>query len=57
MAFLPYVKQSFAETLELSEYPASSVKKGSFQAMCQFCLCVYEAQGQSPEAAEGRQIL
>ena len=57
MAFLPYIKQSFKEVLELADYPASNIKKGSFQALSQFCLCLNVAQAQSPEAAEGKQVL
>ncbi|XP_005096783.1 importin-4 [Aplysia californica] len=54
VAFLPYMQTAYTESMEMVEYPAVGIKKGAFQALCQFCLCVHEAQkqSQSNEAAE-----
>ncbi|GFN80012.1 importin-4 [Plakobranchus ocellatus] len=53
-AFMPYLQQSFTETLELADYPAVGVKKAAFSTLCQLCLCVHDAhkETQSTEAAE-----
>lgn len=58
-AFIPYLQQSYTETMALAEYPASGVKKASFVSLCNFCLCVHEAhkETQSAQCAEALQTM
>ncbi|CAG5114577.1 unnamed protein product, partial [Candidula unifasciata] len=53
-AFFPLLQKSYAEVVDLVNYPAVGIKKAAFSTLCQLCLCVHEAYKatQSPEAYE-----
>ena len=49
-AFFPYLEGCFKEVMEMSNYPAPSIKRTASAALGQMCISVHKAHVETPTA-------